>query len=132
MKGNRAIFTDKEQNPMRGNRKRLAPTASTAGTCLSVVNIGNTPMPTVSRRVCWSLTVLWAVFQQISDRFKEKWVGGEKRKKGTGVTGRVNPNSHIPHLQVQLAFAWHNRAVLDRRMCTVSWYSRCSLPTVQG
>ena len=65
-----------------------------------------------------------AVFQQISDRFNEKCVcvcvggGGE----GTGYTERANPNSHIPHLKVQLALAWHNRLVLDRQM--YSWYSR--------
>ena len=40
----------------------------------------------------------------------------------------MNPNSHIPHLQAQLAFAWHNRLVLDRRLSAVSWYSRCSQP----
>ena len=28
--------------------------------------------------------------------------------------GRVNPNSHIPHLQVQLAFARHNQLVCGR------------------
>ena len=28
----------------------------------------------------------------------------------------MNPNSHIPYLQAQLAFAWHNRLVLDRRL----------------
>ena len=43
----------------------------------------------------------------------------------------MNPNSHIPHLQAQLAFAWHNRLVLDCRLSAVSWYSRCSQPTLQ-
>ena len=32
----------------------------------------------------------------------------------------MNPNSHIPHLQAQLAFAWHIRLVLDRRLSAVS------------
>ena len=41
----------------------------------------------------------------------------------------MNPNSHIPHLQAQLAFAWQNRLVLDRRLSAVSLYSRCSQPT---
>ena len=43
----------------------------------------------------------------------------------------MNPNSHIPHLQAQLAFAWHNRLVFDGRLSAVSWYSRCSQPTPQ-
>ena len=42
----------------------------------------------------------------------------------------MNPNSHIPYLQAQLAFAWHNRLVLDRRLSADSWYSRCSQPTL--
>ena len=41
----------------------------------------------------------------------------------------MNPNSHIPYLQAQLAFAWHNRLVLDRRLSADSLYSRCSQPT---
>ena len=32
----------------------------------------------------------------------------------------MNPSSHIPHLQAQLAFAWHNRLLLDRRLSAVS------------
>ena len=36
---------------IRGKRKRPAPTASTAGTCLSVVNFGNAPMPKVPRHL---------------------------------------------------------------------------------
>ena len=32
-------------------KKRSAPTASTAGTCLSEVNIGNAPMPKVPRHL---------------------------------------------------------------------------------
>ena len=57
---------------------------------------------------------------------------GEKRKKDTGLTGKVNEsNSHIPYLQEQLVFAWHNRLMLDRRLGAVSWYSRCSQPTLQ-
>ena len=36
--------------------------------------------------------------------FRPFQVGGEGKR-------RVNPNSHTPHLQVQLAFAWHNRLV---------------------
>ena len=65
---------------------------------------------------------------------------GGKRKKDTGLTKRVNPNSHIPHLQAHLAFAWHNRLVLDRQKqniikhttkryvdCNaVTWLSICS------
>ena len=43
----------------------------------------------------------------------------------------MNPNSQIPHLQAQLVFAWHNRLVLDRRLSAVSWYSRCSQPTLR-
>ena len=48
--------------------KRLAPTASTAGTCLSVVDIGNAPMPLRStafylvncfQKGILELTVLW-------------------------------------------------------------------------
>ena len=31
----------------------------------------------------------------------------------------MNPNSHIPYLQAQLAFAWHNRLVLDRRLSAI-------------
>ena len=34
----------------------------------------------------------------------------------------MNPNSHIPYLQAQFAFAWHNRLVLDRRLSADSWY----------
>ena len=56
---------------------------------------------------------------------------GEKRTKDTRWTRTVNPNSHIPHLHVQLTFAWYNRLVLDRRLCAVSWNSRCSKPTLQ-
>ena len=95
--------------------KRPAPTASTAGTYMSVGDIGNTLQ-------C-----------QLSNRFTER---GGRAEVGVGVekgsTGRVNPQDHIPHPQVQLAFAWHNRPVLDRRMCAVSWYSRCSLSALQG
>ena len=43
---------------------------------------------TVSSRVCWSLKVLWgsvSTFPTVSSRRK-----GEKRKKDTGLTGRVN------------------------------------------
>ena len=50
-----------------------------------------------------------AVLQQISDSFK--WEERGKRKKDTGLTRGVNPNSHIPHLQAQLVFAWHYRLV---------------------
>ena len=64
---------------------------------------------TVSRRVCWSLTVLWG---SVSADFRQFQVGREgKRKKDTGLTRRENPNSHIPHLQSQWAFALHNRLV---------------------
>ena len=63
----------------------------------------------VSRRVSWSLVVLWG---SVSADFRQLQVGGGgKGKKDTGLTRRVNPNSHIPHLQAQLAFAWHNRLV---------------------
>ena len=34
-----------------GKTKRPAPTASTAGTCLSVVSIGNAPMPKVPQHL---------------------------------------------------------------------------------
>ena len=46
-----------------------------------------------------------AVLQQISDSFK--WDERGKRKKDAGLTRGVNPDSHIPHLQAHLAFAWH-------------------------
>ena len=39
----------------------------------------------------------------------------------------MNPNSHITYLQAQLAFAWHNRLVLDRRLSADSWYSRSDI-----
>ena len=44
---------------------------------------------TVSSRVCWSLKVLWG---SVSADFRQFQVGGEgkKRKKDTGMTGRVN------------------------------------------
>ena len=51
---------------------------------------------TVSRRVCWGLTVLWG---SVSADFRQFQVEAEgKRKKDTGLTRRVNPNSHITHL----------------------------------
>ena len=40
----------------------------------------------------------------------------------------MNPNSHIPHLPAQLAFAWHKWLVLDRRLSAVSWYSPAPNP----
>ena len=40
----------------------------------------------------------------------------------------MNPNSHIPYLQAQLAFAWHNRLVLDRRLSADSLYSPAASP----
>ena len=43
----------------------------------------------------------------------------------------MNPKSHIPHLQAQLAFAWHNRFVLDRRLSAVSWYSPAPSPPLR-
>ena len=64
-------------------------------------------------------------FPTVSSRGK-----GKKRKKDTGLSRRIYPNNHIPHLEVQFAFAWHNRLVLDRRLCAVSWYSRFSQPTL--
>ena len=69
------------------NKKRPALTASTAGTYLSVVNIGNASVPkvpwhltksTVSRRVCWSLKVVWG---NASADFRQFQIGGEGKKK---------------------------------------------------
>ena len=67
---------------------------------------------TVSNRVCWSLKVLWG---SVSADFREFQVGREgkkERKIRDWQEEWMNPKSHIPHLQAQLAFAWHNR--LDR------------------
>ena len=86
---------------------------------------------TVSSRVCWSLKVLWG---SVSADFRQFEVGGEgkkERKIRDWQEEWMNPNSHIPHLQAQLAFAWHNRLVLDCRLSAVSWYSRCSQPALQ-
>ena len=95
------------------------PPASTAGTCLSVMNIGNAPMPNIP----WHLHLVncfqegiqefdspmgqcFSRFPTVSQRNRE---GGGERKKVMVLTGRVNPNCHMPHLQVQLAFVWHSR-----------------------
>ena len=102
-----------------GKKKRPVPTASTAGTCLSVVNIGDAPMPKVPRHLpqvnCFQegMLELDSPMGQCYSRFPTVSSGrrGEKRKKDTGLTRGVNPNSHIPHLQAQLAFAWHYRLV---------------------
>ena len=60
---------------------------------MSVVNIGNAPVPKVPRhchkvncRVCWSKNVLWG---SVSADFRQFQVGGEggKRKKDMGLTG---------------------------------------------
>ena len=64
---------------------------------------------TVSNRVCWSLKVLWG---SVSADFRQLQVGGEgkkERKIRDWQEEWMNPNSHTPHLQAQLAFAWHNR-----------------------
>ena len=90
---------------------------------------GNFTKSTVSRRVCWSLTVLWS---SVSADFRQFQVGGEEKKEERhGIDKKSESNNHTPHLQAQLAFAWHNRLVLDRRLSAVSWYSRCSQPTLQ-
>ena len=65
-----------------GKKKRLAPTASTAGTCLSVVNIGKTSNAKSSTasspgRACWSLTVLlWGSVSAEFRPFHRVCVGG--------------------------------------------------------
>ena len=41
----------KNNDQYRGKKKRPAPTSSTAGTCLSVVNFGNAPVPKVPRHL---------------------------------------------------------------------------------
>ena len=55
------------------------------------------------------------------------------------LNARVSTISFPPYLQAQVAFAWHNRLVLDRQFIGVtaaalrsadSWYSRCSQPTL--
>ena len=50
------------------------------------------------------------MFQQISDLPQRGRVERGKEEERYEI-GRVNPNSHIPHLQVQLAFARHNQLV---------------------
>ena len=60
----------------------------------------------VSRSVCWSFTVLWG---SVSADFQQFQVGGQEKKKER--YGIDKKSSHIPHLQAQLAFAWHNRLV---------------------
>ena len=67
-------------------------------------------------------------FATVSQRSRRR---REKKEERYKTDTRVYPNGHILHLQVQLAFAWCNQLVLDRGMCTVSWYSCCSLPTLQ-
>ena len=72
--------------------------ASTAGTYLSVVDIGNAPVPKVPRHChqvnCFQQGMLefegpmgqcFSRFPTVSSRKR-----GEKRKKDTGLTGRVN------------------------------------------
>ena len=91
---------------------------------------GTVTKSTVSNRVCWSLKVLWG---SVSADFRQFQVGREgkkERKIRNWQEEWMNPNSHIPYLQAQLAFAWHNRLVLDRRLSADSWYSRCSQPTL--
>ena len=81
-----------------GKKKRPALTASTAGTYLSVVDIGNAPVPKVPRHChqvnCFQQGMLefegpmgqcFSRFPTVSSRKR-----GEKRKKDTGLTGRVN------------------------------------------
>ena len=81
----------------KGAKKHPALTASTAGTYLSVVNIGNAPVPKVPRHCqvnCFQQGMLEfegpmgqcvSRFPTVSSRRR-----GEKRKKDTGLTGRVN------------------------------------------
>ena len=129
----------KNNDQKRGKKKRPALTVSIAGTCLSVVNFGNAPVPKVPRHLhqvnCFQEDMLefnspigqcFSRFPTVSSRRR-----GEKGRTIRELTRRVNPNSHIPHLQAQLAFARHNRLVWDRRLSVVSWYSRCSQPTLQ-
>ena len=58
---------------------------------------------TVSRRVCWSLTVFWG---SVSADFRQFQVGEENKKEERyKIDKKSESNSHIPHLQAQLAFA---------------------------
>ena len=92
----------------RGKKKRPAPTACKAGTCLwSISEIlqcqtfhGVFTWSTVSRRVRRScgaeqVNMCFSRFPTISSKGR-----GEKRKTDTGWRRRVNPHSHIPHLQI--------------------------------
>ena len=109
----------KNNDQKRGKKKRPVPTASTAGTCLSVVSFGDAPVPKVPRHLhqvnCFQegMLELDSPMGQCYSRFPTVSSGRreEKRKKDTGLTRGVNPNRHIPHLQAQLAFAWHYRLV---------------------
>ena len=82
----------------RGKKKRPALTASTACTYLSEVNIGNAPVPKVPRHShqvnCFQQGMLefegpmgqcFSRFPTVLSRRR-----GEKRKKDTGMTGRMN------------------------------------------
>ena len=136
------VFMSKEQWTIKGKQKRPTATVSTAGighyrkrsNAISSTAFSTSPLlprvfykSTVATRVCWSLPILRG---SVSADFivLKRSGGGSRRKKGTGYTHKkiVNPNLNIPHLQKLLAFAWHNRLLLDRQVCTVSWYSHFS------
>ena len=103
-----------------------------------MVNIGNAPKPKVPRHYhqvnCFQQGMLEfeGPMGQCFSRFPTVSSGRRGGKKIRDWQEEwMNPNSHIPHLQAQLAFAWHNRLVLDRRLSAVLLYSRCSQPTLQ-
>ena len=86
--------------------KRPAPTASKAGTCLSMVNIGNVPVLKVPRHLHQSNYFQDGILEfdgrmgQCFSRFRpfhREVEEGSGRKNYTGETGKVNPYSHIPH-----------------------------------
>ena len=91
------ILATKDQWPIKGQKikkKHLAPTASTAGTCLSVISKGNDPMSKVPRHLhqvnCFQEGMLAfdgpkTVFQQIFDSFTDnlgRGDGGEAERYG--------------------------------------------------
>ena len=69
-------FRPENNDKCSGKKKRLVPTASTADTCLSVVRVGNAPVPNVPRHLhqvnC---------FQEGMLEFDREVGGGGKRKK---------------------------------------------------
>ena len=80
-------------------KKRPAPTASTVGICLSVVNIGNATVPKVPRHLyrvnCFQEGMLEFddPMGSVSADFRPFQVGveGGKNKKDTELIRRVNP-----------------------------------------